>query len=140
MISKESREWKLMIEKFESARKKSNKYSICIYCWTVFSYKIKKRHIEKMPNHFLLTSKYFTTEKKFIELAQTYGKYLKREGEELFLNPFRKIAKSVKIVLISSLQNIEDRKNSLNNNKTNIEIIHHYLNQRERKSLIKNSI
>ena len=94
MISKESREWKLMLEKFESARKKSNKYSICIDCWIVFSYKIKKRHTEKMSNHFLLTSKYFTTEKQFIELAQTYGKYLKREGKEIFLNPFRKNCKN----------------------------------------------
>ena len=88
MISKESVEWKLMMAKLESARKKSNKYSICIDCWKVISYKIKKRHQEKWSDHIILTSKYFTSENKFIELAKTYDKYLKREGEEMFLSPF----------------------------------------------------
>ena len=41
MISQGTVEWKLMLQKFELARNKSNKYSICIDCWKIYRIKLK---------------------------------------------------------------------------------------------------
>ena len=67
-------EWKLLILKLKACQTKSNRDSFCVKCWAVIPYKMMKAHKIQNIGHdeSILTTKYFCSEKKFIELAKQF--------------------------------------------------------------------
>lgn len=55
------------------------------------SYEQRMKHQNLKPSHIrtILTSKFFASEDKFIELARSYKRSDIKEGVEKFLNPYK---------------------------------------------------
>lgn len=89
MIEKDSIEWKLLLKRLNQSKFKTNRDSMCIYCWKIFSYQKTKEHRIQFPDHknFIKKSKSFTSEDKIIQLAQHMNKLDCIEGKLYIENP-----------------------------------------------------
>eukprot|EP00347_Sterkiella_histriomuscorum_P003116 403365529 len=103
MIKRGSEDWLALIDRLNYSKSKSNRDVLCSKCWKILKYEAAIRHRNKHPEHnsFVMTSKEFATEKKFIHVAKYYGKCQVRKDEtpvaEYFQNPFNPNDRRIRI-------------------------------------------
>eukprot|EP00347_Sterkiella_histriomuscorum_P012715 403367493 len=103
MIKRGSEDWLALIDRLNYSKSKSNRDVLCSKCWKILKYEAAIRHRNKHPEHnsFVMTSKEFANEKKFIHVAKYYGKCQVRKDEtpvaEYFQNPFNANDRRIRI-------------------------------------------
>lgn len=90
-IKYKSENWSKMLEDLQYSKLKSNKDVICVSCWKVLNYEEARHHKVVEPEHTnaILTSKFYTSESVFIDLAKEHRKIFKSKGEILIVNPYQ---------------------------------------------------
>eukprot|EP00350_Pseudokeronopsis_sp_OXSARD2_P000817 CAMPEP_0170545530 /NCGR_PEP_ID=MMETSP0211-20121228/3932_1 /TAXON_ID=311385 /ORGANISM="Pseudokeronopsis sp., Strain OXSARD2" /LENGTH=85 /DNA_ID=CAMNT_0010849503 /DNA_START=22 /DNA_END=276 /DNA_ORIENTATION=- len=84
MTSRNSEEWDNFIAHLERSKNKCNKDVLCTKCWTILKHQHYLHHKRGLNNHssFLLTSRYFADERKFVDVARKHGKVWYSEDDE----------------------------------------------------------
>ena len=93
IIKKNSDEYQDFIQMLKFISYKANREVLCTKCWQLLSTKQKIKHLKLKPNHgsFILTSSYYSSESKIIELAIANDKvFLNEEGDEYIYSPVLK--------------------------------------------------
>ena len=118
-----SKEWKVFIKRLELTTKKSNRDSLCVECWRVYPQESRARHQKLQPNHVpsILTSKYFASEEKFINLAQNLEKFRVRNNEVEYQSPFKTKWRKYREIYVRNLVEQElSREKTLNSDSSSI--------------------
>ena len=87
-----TQEWKNFLQELEFSRMKQNKDLLCTACWKIYNFQEARTHKLKFPSHKsqILTSKYFSSEQLFIEVARKNGKFVHDDISQSvkYLSPF----------------------------------------------------
>jgi hypothetical protein len=90
-VQKGSLKWAALMKELQYSKLKSNKDVLCVKCWKTLNYEEGKTHKTEFKDHLqhILTSKHFTAELLFVNLAKKHGQVEEGpNGEELFVSPY----------------------------------------------------
>mmetsp|Transcript_2534 Transcript_2534/g.2464 ORF Transcript_2534/g.2464 Transcript_2534/m.2464 type:complete len:114 (+) Transcript_2534:15-356(+) len=110
MIKRNSKEWDDLLVKLQYSRLKSNRDVLCLKCWQILTYQqyVYHRIFVKEHSNFILTSRDFSWEDKFVEISKEMGKAEVIEGQQYFKSPYRKkkyyLDKSLKKYVIEDME------------------------------------